>query len=114
MRNLIVILLLFASCNAPKEISMNDIYGNWCLVENQVNYPELIFNRDSTATLKSRADTIYFYRYFLEGNKLVIVKGEREKVENAILKLTPDSLIFSGLLENSKRQSYFRCNPKQE
>lgn len=105
----LVFVLLLVCCSSQKEAH---IYGNWCLVQNQVNYPELVFKKDSALMLKSRADTIYFYKFYLDQNRLVIFKGD-ERIENDIIKLTYDSLVFSALLENANKQSYYRCKANQ-
>jgi hypothetical protein len=56
----------------------------------------------------SRADTVYGCKYYVKNDRLAIVLWP-DTVYQRILKLTKDSLILDGLLENKEVQRYFRC-----
>jgi hypothetical protein len=112
MKKLLIILAIFFSTFISYEISAQTIdksklTGTWYLSENKINYPSLTFHKHY-AVLTSRGDTVYNYKYFLQGNDLVLVDMFDKKFKNAIVALDADSLIFETLLENKEVQRYYR------
>lgn len=113
MKYLIIIVFL-TSCYSSKNFYVNkakdSIIGKWCLTNNQINYPSIIFNEDSTCILNSLSDTVYRFKYYLKNKDLYITMNKNNVVINRILKFTNDSLIFENLLEKSNSQTYYRCD----
>lgn len=102
---------LIACSNLSRQQTDNfasDIVGEWQLTVKQVNYPKLIFNRDSTAIFTSMGDTIYRYKYYVEKSNLVLRDIDGKLTRDKILKLSKDSLIFETLAINRSVQRYIR------
>src|SRR5688572_19009164 len=106
---LILFALFFNSCITSSKSTVKLLRGEWCTYTNKINYPKIQLGANYRATLMSRADTIYGYRYYVKDNRLAIVIRP-DTVYQQILKLTRDSLVLDGLLENKELQRYFRCN----
>lgn len=110
--SLITLLLtsfVLAYCSSLQQsFDLEVIKGNWCLNKKQLNYPKLRFDDKSTLTLSSIGDTIYRYKYSMQGAFLSIQK-DGKTIKNKILKLNKDSLILEGLLEYATIQKYSRC-----
>jgi hypothetical protein len=109
----IICLLLFlsaTSCSTTEQTSSKRLVGKWVLQEKafQVNYPILYFNTDSSAVFTSHGDTIYRFKFNLQGTKLLLkdVYGKETKWE--IKKLCENQLVFGSLFENEKQQIYKR------
>jgi ribosomal protein L33 len=92
-----------------KQIDNDTVLGVWCLRGDQLNYPTLKFNSKNMIELGSKMDTVYTYIYNIRGDYLEIKKYNEKINKNHILKLTKDSLILDGLLENTVPQIYYRC-----
>ncbi len=109
---LILMFVLFFSCASQKKYPSSStqfsIVGRWCLITNQVNYPTLIFKKDSLATFTSLGDTAYFFKYYVRDKNLHLINTIGQ-IENTILSLTSDSLVFEHLLEHNNKQTYYRC-----
>jgi hypothetical protein len=102
-------LIIVLGCAANTQNKVPNLIGSWALQDKDViNYPEIIFNEDSTAIFKSKGDTIYRFTYLLDGSNLVLqdVTGNKESYE--ILHLNKDSLIFKDLRENKEQQIYVK------
>jgi hypothetical protein len=107
-------ILMLLACGSSQKINSvsNEIIGTWCLVGNQINYPTITFKPDKLATFDSKMDTVYSFRYSISKPYLKIIQPDASIIENRILILTKDSLIFETLLENKTQQVYYRCNKK--
>ena len=111
---LIFLLQLILSCNPQKTndgISSKDIlYGEWALVdgEHQVNYPNIEFFADSSAILYSQADTIYRFTFYTRNDTLFLVDVYGKRYVNRIKKLTNNTIVFDGIADVDKEQTYKR------
>ncbi len=107
-----ILLLGLSSCNGQKNDTANNlsdiIIGKWTLTVKQVNYPTILFNKDSTAIFTSMGDTIYRFKYYLSKNELVLKDFNHKKTRDKILKLDSDSLIFETLADEKRVQKYVR------
>jgi hypothetical protein len=108
-----ICMLLFLSatnCIATEQTISNRLLGKWVLQETafQINYPILYFNTDSSAIFTSQGDTIYRFKFYLQGTQLLLkdVYGKETKWE--IKKIDENRLIFVSLFENEKQQIYKR------
>lgn len=113
MKNVFIIIAILLSCNTTKKIKggSDTIIGRWCLLNsNQLNYPTLTFGADSIAIFSSKMDTVYSFKYFVQGNYLNLVQPSTRVNKDRILKLTSDSLILETLLEHKINQVYYKCN----
>lgn len=113
MKNVFIIIAVLLSCNTTKKIEgrSDTIIGRWCLLNpNQLNYPTLTFGMDSIAIFSSKMDTVYSFKYFVEGNYLNLVQPSTKVNRDRILKLTSDSLILETLLEHKIKQVYYKCD----
>ncbi|MDB5272089.1 MAG: hypothetical protein JWO58_456 [Chitinophagaceae bacterium] len=106
--NLFVISSLVLSCSMSKNHKKNLLEGEWKLIDNQLNYPSIRFDKLNTALLTSRADTIYRFTYNVRSDKLILKDLNGKVYENRILKLDSDSLIFENLFKNNFIQKYIR------
>lgn len=112
MKNLFLIFLLTSCANSKALINKNLIIGSWCLPKDklkEINYGRIDLSKDSVIVMRSRADTIYSFKFIVSENELLIVKSPTDTVKNHILKMTPDSLVLSSLMEKSSKQVYYRC-----
>jgi hypothetical protein len=115
MKYLFCLLMPFvSSCYSQKKIeSEKAIQNTWCLVKRpegpEINYGRIILNNESIIELRSRADTVYSYKYRIEKGYLTIIKDTNDIIKNRILKLTEDTLILGSLLEKQTTQIYYRC-----
>lgn len=91
-----------------KYFSEKMLLGKWELNKDQVNYPTLFFNKDSTAVFSSKGDTIYEFRYSLQDDQLVLKDISNKRTINSITFLDSSKLIFSNLIEYNTRQEYNR------
>ena len=105
---------MLLACSSSQKINnvSNEIIGTWCLVGNQINYPTVTFSMDALATFDSKIDTVYSFKYSIDGKYLNLVQPDESISRNRILSLSKDSLVFETLLENKKKQSYYRCKEK--
>jgi len=104
-------ITLISSCISIKDSTNSEKYivGKWCLLDEKINYPTITFTEDSLAVLGSRMDTIYYYKYFVNGNYLHLMNFENKNAKIPILTFTRDSLILGSLLENKEIQTYYKC-----
>lgn len=102
------LLLLTAQCKqkVTNHFEQKEILGEWELSENQINYPSLQFNTDSSAVFRSRADTIYRFRYTIKGDSLILKDIDNKETINRIKNLDKSRLVFYNLLEHDKEQVY--------
>lgn len=109
---LIFLIQLILSCNPQKTndgISSKEIlYGEWALVdgEHQVNYPNIEFFADSSAILYSQADTIYRFTFFIRNDSLYLTDINGKKYVSRIRKLSSTTVIFDGIADVKKKQTY--------
>lgn len=113
----LILLIAVISCYSSKIVQPKvTITGDWCLVNtsiyNEINYEKITLTDNSRITLYSRADTIYSYQYKVDKDSLLIFKTSTDTSKVQILKLTPDSLILSSLLEKKNIQRYYKCRGK--
>ncbi len=103
-------LLLALQCNQKvnQHYSSEEIFGEWTLIEDQTNYPTLQFNKNSTAIFRSKADTMYFFRFNIKDDSLDLLDINNKKVVNKIKTLDSNRLIFYNLLEHNEVQVYKR------
>ncbi|MFK7049509.1 hypothetical protein FLACOL_00623 [Flavobacterium columnare] len=105
-------LFFLFSCNYKNRFENGNefIIGRWILdsTKKQINYPEIIFYKDSTAVFKSQGDTLYRFNYYLDGTFIALKDINNVKEKYKIHKLTKDSLSFDELRENEFRQTYTR------
>lgn len=112
MKNIIIIFVFTCSSYiAPEKTPDKDysIIGRWCLITNEINYPSLTFGNDSIAIFDSKMDTLYSFKYYVNGDNLNLFQPNGDTNEYRILKLTKDSLRFGTLLEHKVEQIYYRC-----
>lgn len=104
-------LLLLNGCIQNKVFNYEEnIIGYWCLNSEDLNYPSIIFNEDSSAIFNSHIDTVYTFKYFVEKNYLHIYRSNKNGTDKyEILYLDDDSLVFNTLIEKDKKQIYLRC-----
>src|SRR5262245_59219974 len=109
----ILILTFIYSCMSPRqnkqEIRPSELSGTYCLVSKQVNYPSISFKKDSIAIFTSLGDTIYYFKFYVNYDKLFLINKDK-LIENRILKLSNDSLIFENLVDDNTKQIYYRCD----
>ena len=112
MKTAIFTLMLFFSFAFTKieQKQSTSIVGTWCLTTNGINYPTITFGNDSLATLGSKMDTVYSYKYYMKNGKLCLILPNAMVNKINIVKLTKDTLILGGLIENTTKQIYYRCN----
>ena len=109
-----VVSFLILSCSPHRKhetmISANLLYGEWSLEggEKYVNYPEIEFRKDSTAVLYSQADTIYRFTFYTRNDSLYLVDINGKKYVNRIKKLTNNTVVFDGIADVGKEQTYKR------
>ena len=109
---LIFLLQLILSCNPQKIndgiLSKEILYGEWALVdgEHQVNYPNIEFFADSSAILYSQADTIYRFTFFIRNDSLYLTDIYGKKYVSRIRKLSCTTVIFDGIADVKKKQTY--------
>lgn len=84
--------------------------GEWSLEggEKQVNYPEIEFCKDRTAVLYSQADTIYRFTFYTRNDTLFLVDVYGKRYVNRIKKLTNNTIVFDGIADVDKEQTYKR------
>lgn len=111
---LLILIVLVLSCTSTKYpiVQKKAIVGTWCLKKELTGYPTITFAEDSLVVLSSKIDTIYFYRYFVDGNYLYLQNFEDKKAKIPILKFTKDSLVLASFLENNETQAYYKCDSK--
>lgn len=102
-----LILIVVFGCTTTKTRMSNSICGTWILSNKKaINYPEISFNKDSTAVFKSKGDTIYRFTYTLIDYEIVLTDLNGNKKSCEIIELTNNKLVFNGLLKNKGRQVY--------
>lgn len=84
------------------------IIGKWLLTTTEFDYPVIEFEKGNIALFSSTGDTLYSYAYHLNKDTLILQNGNESVIKNKILKLTPDSLLFSNLLVHKELQLYLR------
>lgn len=109
----ITIFLIFSCSPSRKhelEISANILCGEWSLEggEKRVNYPEMEFCKDRTAVLYSQADTIYRFTFYTRNDTLFLVDVYGKRYVNRIKKLTNNTIVFDGIADVDKKQTYKR------
>lgn len=108
----ITIFLIFSCSPSRKrklEISANILCGKWSLEEEKrVNYPEIEFSKDRTAVLYSQADTIYRFTFYTRNDTLFLVDVYGKRYVNRIKKLTNNTIVFDGIADVDKEQTYKR------
>ena len=84
--------------------------GEWSLEggEKRVNYPEIEFCEDRTAVLYSQADTIYRFTFYTRNDTLFLVDVYGKRYVNRIKKLTNNTIVFDGIADVDKEQTYKR------
>jgi hypothetical protein len=106
----LLLLLSSTGCSTSEQTYSKKLLGKWVLQEKtfQLNYPVLYFNTDSSAVFTSHRDTLYRFKFNINGTELLLkdVYGKETKWE--INKLNENQLIFGSLFENEKQQVYKR------
>jgi hypothetical protein len=99
---------VLSSCT-PSKVQGN-ILGEWNLQSRamQTNYPSIVFRNDSSVAFTSRADTVFHFRYHVNGQSLNLVDIDGKKSVFKIIELSDSLLIFESLLEHSDEQVYKR------
>ena len=108
MKTGIAFVLVLCSCLSGKPNEKYPfIYGNWTLKnEDNFNYGELLFNKDSSAIFSSRGDTLYRFRFYVVENHIVLKTMEGITEKYKILKLDRNELILNSLREKKSIQYY--------
>jgi len=103
-----ILFMNFYSCSVL--IKKNElIVGEWILEDSSaINYPEIIFNKDSTAIFTSKGDTIFRFIYEVDKSFLYLkdMNGMKEKYK--FVTLNRNSLVFNNFRENHTKQVYKR------
>jgi hypothetical protein len=101
-------LLFFVQCgrDVSNHFEQKQIIGEWVLNEDQINYPSLKFNADSSAVFTSRADTLYRFKFMVKGDSLILRDINNHISVNRIKTLNETELTFCQLLEHDKEQAY--------
>lgn len=101
---LYLMIVLFTQCaeNKSNHFEQPQILGEWRLNTDQINYPLLRFDIDSSAVFSSRGDTIYYYIYYIKGDTLMLNNAYGGRIKT----LTKEDLVFYDLLENGDEQVY--------
>lgn len=111
---LLLIVTLLKSCLSQKSDGTIDkklLYGKWCLLnKDQLNYPKIIFQKNSIAILTSKMDTVYTHKYYLKNKELIFFMDEANINSNKILSLEKDTLRLKTLLLNKFEQVYYKCD----
>jgi hypothetical protein len=114
-KGMIFILLYISLCcckstTTYKEVAFKSIKGSWILITESptLNYPGIAFRDNNSAVFSSFGDTIYYFKYALKMNDLILEDGEKKISHNIIAKLTYDTLVFKNLLEHRTAQVYIR------
>lgn len=71
-----------------------------------VNYPNIEFFADSSAILYSQADTIYRFTFFIRNDSLYLTDINGKKYVSRIRKLSSTTVIFDGIADVKKKQTY--------
>ena len=103
----IILFINFCSCSVLEKREL--IVGEWILEDSlAINYPEIIFNNDSTAIFTSKGDTIFRFIYKVDKSFLYLkdINGTKEKYK--FISLNKDSLVFNKFRENQTKQVYKR------
>lgn len=108
--NSFAVLIFFLCSCSTKQIAKDDILGEWRLQskESPINYPSVSFDKDSSAVLTSRADTIYRYQYRVGDNSIIFKDLDGKESEFKILELNGSTLVFENLFEHKEKQVYKR------
>lgn len=102
-------LLLATSCPDKKASEYpRSIIGTWILITNDVNYPSITFNSDSSAIFSSRGDTIYAYSYFVHNRHVILKDVYNERYMAGIILLTSDSLVLDHMPGKKEPQRHYR------
>lgn len=101
---LVIIAFLAAACSGwPGDNVRHDfkeIVGCWQLVDpaNEVNYPKICFERDSSAIFSSRGDTLYAFKLKAVDTHLHLADVFGEVFSFPIHYLGKDSLVFKDIM----------------
>ncbi len=108
---LFILIVLIFSCTSTKYpmVHKKEIIGRWCLEKELTGYSTITFTENSLVVLSTNIDTIYFYRYYLEGKYLYFQNFEDKKAKTAILKFTKNSLVLAPFLDTKETQVYYKC-----
>lgn len=106
--------VLLLSCSNPSKnntISEKYIYGEWNLEsgEKQVNYPCIIFHNDSSVELFSRADTVYYFTFFIRKDTLYTSDIYGKQYKNKIIELKKNTLVLKNIIDIYQKQKYTRA-----
>jgi len=105
----ITLLFVKLQCTKPSQhLDQKKLVGRWVIINNQINYPFLQFNSDSTAIFRSRADTVYYFNFLIQGDSLILKDINNNETINRIKSLDDAKLVFYNLLEQEKKQVYNR------
>ena len=105
----IALLFVKLQCTKPgQHFDQKKLVGRWVIIKNQINYPSLQFNSDSTAIFRSRADTVYYFNFLIKGDSLILKDINDNETINRIKRLDDAQLVFYNLLEHEKKQVYNR------
>jgi hypothetical protein len=108
----VLVLVSIISCGPRQEATRyngRDILGVWKLKDKeQLNYPTLDFKPDSIAILTSRGDTVYRWKYLVQGDSLILFDVYNAKKAIRIDHLDSVKLVFNDLLEEKGKQLYFK------
>jgi hypothetical protein len=109
MKYLAFILVVIFSCTVKhSNVNKTLILGTWNLssYNNSINYVQISFYEDSLAIFRSKADTIYRFKFYVEKNCLHIKSNNGNKEYYLINKLDSEKLVFNSLRENKSVQTY--------
>jgi hypothetical protein len=114
--DLIIFVLITSSFACQTKVITEDrLIATWVLVDDQIDYPVLDFNKSGAAKFWSRSDTIYYFSYQVDDNCLILNDGVNPISDcNKIIKLTKNTLVFENLLEHDKKQHYRRYQDKKK
>jgi len=88
-----------------------DLKGKWYTNKWELHHT-LNFENGMDLVIDNHVDTIYRYRYLLNGDTLWLGSKEQELIGNKIIKFTKDTLIFSNLLDRQEQILYTRIKEK--
>jgi hypothetical protein len=96
MKYLLILILLLFGCVNENINSHHLIIGKWKSTEWNY-YKSAIFDSDSSVVFDNHIDTLYRFKYKVDGDTLVLFSNTGIQYRTTIIKLTSDSLVLNGL-----------------
>ena len=105
-----LVICLPIQSNVSGQIQSKQLFGKWVLKDKleQINFPIIFFNEDSSAIFNSRADTLYRFTFLCADSNLVLRDINNRLTYWRIKQISKTKLVLDGLFENPGHQVYLR------